>query len=259
MGRVHLFELEDQPWFPAVIRDAATAYLDVAGRVTGQTRKLLPKLREALDRSGERRIVDLCTGSGGPATLLVGALADDGVEVTAELTDLYPNRPALDRAVAAGGGRIRYRAEPTDATAVPAELSGVRTIFNALHHLRPPVARAVLANAARDRRAIAVFELVGRTPPMLLGMLLAPIFTLLLIPLARPVKASWLVFTYLIPIVPLVVLWDGIVSCLRVYSPAELERLVAEIDAPGYRWDIGHVPLGPGARATYLVGTPPAA
>ena len=30
------------------------------------------------------------------------------------------------------------------------------------------------------------------------------------------------IFTYLIPICPLAFAWDGFVSCLRTYSPAEL-------------------------------------
>ncbi|MBC8072867.1 MAG: class I SAM-dependent methyltransferase, partial [Deltaproteobacteria bacterium] len=97
MPRVHLFELEDQPWFPAVLRDAATAYLDTAARVTGQIQRLLPKLREAIERSGSRELLDLCSGSGGPASQVVAALAAEGTEVRAELTDLYPNRAALAR------------------------------------------------------------------------------------------------------------------------------------------------------------------
>jgi len=44
-------------------------------------------------------------------------------------------------------------------------------------------------------------------------------------PTVRPFKPGWLVLTYLIP---LLVLWDGLVSCLRVYSTRELRALVAE-------------------------------
>jgi hypothetical protein len=256
VGRVHLFEWEDQPWFPRVVRDAATGYLRVAARVSGQTAKLLPKLTETLDAAHEDRLVDLCSGGGGPVPDLVGELATRGRVVSATLTDLYPNRDALAAAAAASGGRITAHDGPVDATAVPAELSGVRTMFNSFHHLRPDLARAVLADAARARRPIAVFELVGRRPGMILGMLFAPLAVLFMMPLVRPVNWLALVLTYLFPIVPLVVLWDGIVSCLRVYSPHELAGLTAGLDA-GYKWDIGTIPLGPpGLHATYLIGQP---
>ena len=257
MARVHLFEIEDQPWFPAVLRDAATAYLDVAARVTGQIQRFGPKLREALERSGQRELVDLCSGSGGPVVTMVEALAQQGVEVRAELTDLYPNKPALARAAERDPQRIRWSEQPVDALAVPADRTGMRTIFNALHHLRPAQARALLGDAARAGRPIAAFELVSRSPPVLLGMLFAPLMTMLLMPFTRGVRLSWLVFTYVIPLVPLVVMFDGIVSCLRVYAPDELRALVADIDVPGYAWDIGTVPMGPpGIHGTYIIGIP---
>ena len=65
MGRLHLMELEDQPWFPAVIRDAGTAYLRKATELAGQPKYMAPKLAELLRASGVSRIVDLCSGGAG--------------------------------------------------------------------------------------------------------------------------------------------------------------------------------------------------
>jgi hypothetical protein len=75
-------------------------------------------------------------------------------------------------------------------------------------------------------------------------------------PTIRPLKLSWLFFTYLVPLVPLLVLWDGVVSCLRIYSPRELRDLVDALPDNDYEWDIGTIPLGGPAHATYLVGRP---
>jgi hypothetical protein len=56
---------------------------------------------------------------------------------------------------------------------------------------------------------------------------------------------------------PLFVLWDGLVSWLRIYSVEELREMVADIDAPGYAWDIGTIKLGDApVHATYLIGSP---
>ena len=74
-------------------------------------------------------------------------------------------------------------------------------------------------------------------------------------PFLKPFRVSRLVFTYLIPLVPLFLLWDGFVSCLRVYSPAELRDLVSQLGATNYEWDIGTTRVGPGV-VTYLIGIP---
>jgi len=56
-----------------------------------------------------------------------------------------------------------------------------------------------------------------------LSMLGVPLAVLALMPLARPFRWAYLVFTYLIPLLPLIVLWDGIVSMLRIYALLRLE------------------------------------
>lgn len=258
MGRLHLFEWEDFGWFPAVLRDAATAYLRRAVEVTGQARRLAPKLHEAIEASGAERVVDLCSGGAGPVVELARALSSEGCHVPFLLTDLYPNEPAMEEAVRAAGGAIAIERESVDATRVPARLAGMRTLFNAFHHFRPEVASRILRDAVEARQPIAVFEIVSRDPAILLGILFSPAVVFLLMPTIRPRKASWLLFTYVVPLVPLLVLWDGLVSCLRVYAPEELRALVDGLPDNDYHWEIGRVPLGGPAKATYLIGRPPA-
>lgn len=250
-------ELEDLSWFPAVLRDAATAYLRFALAMSGHARILAGRLAEALRATGETRIVDLCSGGGGPYPALLDGLAEQGIAATATLTDRYPNLPAFRDVADASGGRVDYASESVDATAVPAHLTGFRTLFNSFHHFRPGAARSILADAVRARRPIAVLEVVGREPFLLFAILLAPLVVLAVMPRVRPRRWSWLFFTYVVPLVPLLVLFDGIVSCLRVYSPDELRELVAGLGGEDWRWEIGQLRLGPApAHATFLVGRP---
>ena len=44
------------------------------------------------------------------------------------------------------------------------------------------------------------------------------------VPFARPFRWPYPVFTYVIPLMSLIILWDGIVSMLRIYSPERLKR-----------------------------------
>jgi hypothetical protein len=258
LRRFHLFELEDQAWFPRVIRDAGTAFLRTAVEITGQSRLLLPPLAAALYETGERRIVDLCSGGGGPLPSLVELLAEDGIQVHAKLTDLFPNQGALELASADSRGRIEFVPTPVDASQIPSDLPGFRTLFNALHHFPPSEARAILSDAMESQQPIGAFELVARHPIQLIGMLFAPLAALVLVPRLRPFNWLWVPFTYVIPLIPLLIFWDGLVSCLRAYSTTELEALVEGLDKDGYRWEIGEIQLEPTpARVAYVIGLPP--
>jgi hypothetical protein len=259
MRRLHLIEIEDEPWCPAPIRDAATDYLQFAERVGDAYGPVVPVLERALDRAGASRVLDLCSGGGGPWPAIAERLARSGREVEVRLTDYYPNVPAFERASRASGGRISYVAEPVDATSVPADLEGFRTLFTGFHHFEPARARAILRDAAEKRRPIAVFEVTERKAAPAAAMLLMPLVVALATPFIRPFRWSRLFWTYVVPAVPALVTWDGLVSCLRTYTPAELREMTGEIGARDYTWEIGQVPSGKGPLSlTYLVGMPDA-
>jgi hypothetical protein len=46
--RLHLFELEDQPWLPGIVRDLATDYLRFIQATFRLHRPIVPLLAEAL-------------------------------------------------------------------------------------------------------------------------------------------------------------------------------------------------------------------
>ena len=105
---------------------------------------------------------------------------------------------------------------------------------------------------------IAVFEATKRNALCVAVTLLSPIATLVMMPRVEPFRWTNLLFTYLVPVVPLMVLWDGIVSWLRIYSVEELRELVAELETPpGWVWDIGKIQLGKAPlHGSYLIGYP---
>ena len=60
------------------------------------------------------------------------------------------------------------------ATAVPARLSGFRTMFTSFHHFKPEQAQAILADAVRNRCGIGIFEFTYRMNWFLLLLSLIP-------------------------------------------------------------------------------------
>lgn len=260
MARVHAFEFEDLTWFPAALRDMMTEYLQHTARIAGSfAGYAAARLVEPLRAQNCREIVDLGSGSGGILPDVVARLDEQhGWPVHATLTDRFPNLTALEKAAKSSSRRLDFVAEPVDATAVPPHLDGMRTLFLSFHHFRPDTARAILADAARRGRSIAVFEATERHPLAIAGFMLFILpLVLLVTPFVRPFRWSRILFTYLVPILPLLIAWDGLVSHLRTYSTDELEALCATIDVPGYRWDVRRerLPGGP-QRCISLVGTP---
>ena len=257
MRRLHLFEIHDQDWCPRIIRDAETDYLQFVIAKTKPYAAMVPILATALQRTGARQVLDLCSGAGGPWQGLHPILAAKGLNVSVRLTDKYPNAGALGQLNRLANQSIHYHAQAVDATRVPEELPGFRTMFSAFHHFRPEEARAVLADAVRKRQGIGVFEGTYNSVWGWLVMLLVPVMVLLTTPFIRPFRWSRLLWTYLIPVVPLVSLFDGLVSSLRTYSVPELRELTEMLGAKNFQWEIGEVKCTAGPiPITYLIGVP---
>ncbi len=258
MRRIHLFELEDQPWLPHVLRNSLTDLLRAVVEPAASGAPTRSHLRRLLDAGRTDTFVDLCSGSAGPMLAMRRAMeADLGRPVRLVLTDKYPNLSAFEAAAAEEMDRVTYCPNSVDALAVPPDLRGVRTLFDALHHFRPDAVREILSDAVRTRTPIAAFDGLDRSALALLSIAVSPLFVFLGTPFLRPYRPSRLLFTYVIPLIPLLALWDGFVSCLRTYSPDELRALVNDVPAEDWTWEVGRVsvPLLPW-RVAYVLGYP---
>lgn len=255
--RLHLFEFEDQPWFPHIFRQGMLDFLRFMISKLGAYGPAIPLLEDLLRRSGQHHFTDICSGAGGGIAGIRGALSQRmGEPVRVTLSDLYPNLGAYEFLQAESGGQIDFIASPVDATKVPPQIQGVRTIFSSFHHFKPDQAVAILRNAADQRAPIGIFEGSGKSwLELIIFLLTFPIIILVVTPFIRPFKLSRLFFTYLIPIIPLGILWDGLVSLFRIYNPRMLNELIARVETPpGYTWRSGIVGSGPGKQVIYLIG-----
>jgi hypothetical protein len=258
MRRIHLFEIEDQSWLPEVIRQGMTDYLRF---VLGRSRfydPIVPVLRESLEKSGENRLLDLCSGGGGAIVEVWKALNKAGAEkISITLSDKFPNLAAFRYIKEETGGAISYIEEPVDATRVPSSIPGLRTSFSSFHHFQPEVAKKILEDAAAGNRAIAIFDGWGNRLILIIGIIFVhPLLFFFATPFIRPFKISRLVFTYLLPLIPLFTIWDGIISMLRLYNENELEELTKNAGENGYTWKQGVARMNGFAGISYLVGLP---
>lgn len=258
MRRIQFFEIGDLPGCPRVVRDAFTDYLQHAQDIFRPYAIIAPLLAQALTRAGAHRIVDLCAGAAGSWAHLLPALRDTGSNVCLHLTDKFVNTEALQWAAAQQPEHVTWAAQSVDATAVPAALTGFRTLFSAFHHFPPDAATAILADAVRHGQGIGIFEFTHRSPRGLTRNLALFPLSLLWAFTLRPFRLSRWLLTWLLPLMPFVVLFEGVVSCLRTYTPDELLALAHAADPQNrYDWQTGELSYeGAGVPATYLIGTP---
>ncbi len=256
MKRWHLFEIHDQSWCPDSLRNALTrliSHMTWCFRTYSPTADLLA---DALDKTGDTQVFDLCSGSGGPWRKLLGRVRNR-LQVERQeplrvfLTDKYPTDPAVEFPEG-----LSYVPDSVDAMAMGRDRAGFRTMFTSFHHFEPDGAQAILADAVRNGSGIAVFECTRRKVSAVLLYLLAPVLVWFTVPFLRPFRWQDWAWTYPIPILPMVVLFDGLVSCLRTYSPEACLELAAAADSKGeFEWEAGvkwSLPHG----MTYLIGRP---
>jgi hypothetical protein len=257
MKRYHLFEFEDQDWFPDLLRRNMLDYLRFAITLTRVYHPVVSLLQRIIPATGPAEILDLCSGGGGGIIGVqqdLAAARQQPVRIT--LSDKFPNLPAFAWIANQSRGAIGYESQPIDATDVPARFTGTRTVFSAFHHFKPEQARAILADAARKRVPIGIFEGAGKSYwEIAAAILLFPPVFLVVTPFIRPFRFSRLFFTYLVPLIPLCTIWDGCVSILRLYPPAQLRKLTAGIPSDHYTWEAGKIKHKTG-KVIYLIGYP---
>lgn len=259
MKRMHLFEFEDFAWFPKVIRDLMTDYLGFVVARFKLYKPVVPLLKQVLNATGETVVVDLASGGGGPWPVLGPELKADYPALQVILTDLYPNLQAMKNVQAQAPEMIKIHDQPVNALEVPAQLRGLRTQFLSLHHFSPDQVAAIFANALQAKQAIAAFEFQNRSFAHAIQFACSPLFVLLLTPFIRPFSWKRLFFTYLMPVVPLFVMWDGVVSVLRTYKSEELRAMIDKLPHHNaFSWEIATKKEGQ-VTLNYVLGIPKSA
>ncbi len=260
MKRIHLFEFEDQSWFPNWLRMLMTRYIVAIHKLLGSAEELADLLAKTLPYSESPKIIDMCSGGGGPMPEVVQILKEKhGVtDLSLNLSDLYPNTDVAAEINSQGDSDITYLTEPIDATNLPEKHKGIRTMICSMHHMKPDLAKSILKDAKDARQPICVFEISDNSfPPVWLWWLPIPIniiTTLFITPMVRPMNWKQIVFTYLIPLLPIFIAWDGAVSNSRTYTLEDMDILLEGLHSEDYTWEKGVIKGK--SKKLYLLGLP---
>ncbi|KAF3938733.1 hypothetical protein ABW19_dt0203479 [Dactylella cylindrospora] len=288
--RLHLFEIDDQTWFPQYLRERIQACLTFCWSFSFKYHfiKIGPSASSTLARVlfqelgsslSSYTFIDFCAGAGGPTPVLEkhvnGRLRNEGLEeVEFVLTDLWPNVKAWRRIAADGDAKVRWVEEPVDAGKAPkkevllgyggsGEMNRKKNTFRmfslAFHHFDDDGAKRILKDAVGGSDAIGIFEIQSRTLSGFFQVfMIGPLLTFLG-PLHPPFwNLGHMFFTYIIPILPFVMVFDGYMSAWRTRTPKEIMELIETIDEKdrdGWEWRWGRRGFaGPIGEINYFIG-----
>lgn len=254
--RIHLFEFEDLTWFPDFIRQGITDFIRYFLNLMNFYHPVYKIISDVLDITKENQILDLCSGGGGVILQLQKKLSKNhSKDVNIILSDLYPNIDAFKHIQARSGGMIDYISFPVNAASASTEYKCLRTVFSASHHFEPQVLKSVLADAVRNNAPIGIFDCGDKNIITMFGMIFVqPLLSIFITPFIKPFKFSRLIYTYILPLIPLCTIWDGVVTILRLYSPEELLKIAKSVDSENYTWKAGKLRNRVGINVAYLVG-----
>lgn len=156
------------------------------------------------------------------------------------LTDLHPNIDAW-MPLAEKSNALNFIPQPVDAAWPPTSVmsrgrssSGIaatssarilRTFYLSFHHFDDNAAKAILKSTLETSDAFAIVELQDRRLFSLLLLMLEPLLVYLVAPLWFLGDVRYLFFTFIIPLMPILMGWDGIVSLLRTRTFDEIVKL----------------------------------
>jgi hypothetical protein len=220
-----LFEFMDQAWIPGSLHATLREVLEFHLRVT-----LFYYYRWAADealkkarRIGAQRVLEMGAGSAGFSQTLASRIRDEHDHIQVEISDLRPNVEQYRILEQSFRGILHARTEPLDfLTTASGSEKNVTVLSAAFHHVPFGARQQILQSMAT--REVMIFESVTRNARSILGCaigFLPAVLTPLFFFGNRSGRWRRFFWCWLIPAAPLMVAWDGVVSCLRCWTEEE--------------------------------------
>ncbi|KAL4927995.1 uncharacterized protein BDV17DRAFT_282237 [Aspergillus undulatus] len=253
--RIQFHEIGDQSWCPAWLHHHEQFSLSQLWnlRVPFWSRGSLATqacavIKEHLSDLSSTTIVDCCAGAGGPTPFIERELNRDAERDLREavkfvLTDMFPPVDVWS-AIAKKQNNVRFVDTPVDARSVGRVAEERRKecrIFNiCFHHFDDQDAAGILKSAVEEADAFIIFEITARQVSTCLYSPLAFFWGFYVTALWYWHSPVHLLSTFLIPVAPLALWIDGLISCLRTRTPQEVQTLIARSGANTDGWKFTH-------------------
>ncbi|MDA3969823.1 MAG: hypothetical protein PF442_00565, partial [Desulfobulbaceae bacterium] len=253
------FEFNDSPRCPDFIRESILEVLGASIRDAGVYDRLAPRFIECCTEGGIREVLGIGAGSGESTAVFLDAVLQTVhtpphiyisdllpmVRVMAETCNRYPDLMTP----------IHHPVDIRNPSVAPDH--DMRMVLSAFHHFDRELAATFLHDAREQKVAVFIAEPFTRSLKAFL-----PLFLHGFTSLARngifstKMRLAKFIFTFLIPLIPLCLLWDGLVSMMRMYTEEEFMEMVAALPESdqSYQWQYEEVQVPLGGTASLFTG-----
>ncbi len=259
LPRIQSFEFCERSSMPRWIRDSIVEIIGMGLRTSSIFKIVAPIFHALRQLVCADEILDLGSGSGEPAALLIEELSRQGLAPPRIiLSDLFPNLPKLRKTAGLHPNHLLIIDKPLDATAIPEQFSQpLRTIINTFHHFPPPLASKILADTIQKQRAIFIMESFPRNPYNCWALLPNVFRSYWQNPACTEQDRFWKAFfSYIIPLIGICFTWDSLISIARVYSEVELRKMASDVGGKNYTWIYEELAYSSLGRAVVFYGYP---
>jgi hypothetical protein len=229
-----LFEFMDLTWVPSGLR---ATILDVLECCLGPSPRryyewVAREILNLVEDGSVHTIVELGAGAA-PITHELAKSLNGHKGISLRVSDLSPNKALYQTLEEKYPDLIQTDQRSVDFSR-PMDFppGSLLVLSGTIHHL-PPAARRHALEALSAYR-VAIFEPLRRNPASLFLSLLG-IFSGLATPLQfwnqRPGNWRRVLWCWLVPLAPFMIVWDGIVSCLRCWTDEEWKEYLALVIA----------------------------
>lgn len=232
---MNLFEFNDLPRIPQAFRQTLLEVMELCNRGFRSFNQWAA--RDALDYARRNQcdtIVELGAGSGPITKVLAETPEARGLRLVP--CDLFPEVDGYRALEQQHPDAVKPIYTPVDFSE-PHDFgpSTVAVLVGTFHHVPSEIRGKTLRSLTKSVKHVMVFEPIRNTP---LSIFLAftaivPVLLLPLCCLGSPGTWRRILWCWLLPVVPLMFLWDAVVSCLREWSPRRWRRELSEVVGPG--------------------------
>ena len=253
--RRHLFEFGDQAWMRGWFREIYNDALNMGEKAGGHYRRMAPHFaRWAADAKSET-VLDLASGGAGPLVTMLEQAAKEKLHMPRIIcSDLYPDTVRLkhlrDRY---GVNKLDFINTPVSALDTHPELPTLRSICTAFHHFPANMATRIVETAVHEGQGLFILEPFKRDTRHFMMVLLTGPWIFMLTPFfSERFSFRKLLFCTLLPIVPVMIWWDGVISVLRIHAPEEVEQMIPTALRDQIEVKSGFCTYLFGCRSTYI-------
>lgn len=256
MGRKQAFQFTSQPWFPSFLRKQVDEFLDFMVRLPRANRPFLPLFDELLAHSKARVVVGFDGQDGGGLAHIASEVGGPrNAELSVVLADERWSPARVERVEELAARPVEVLTCPAREAAERFKGRGVGVYINSFHRLGRGEDRAALAELVNRDLDVFIGEGNNNSLWQVVGMtVFVPVLMFLFTPLVKPFRLSRLFFTYLVPVIPFVVVWDGLAALFRLHRPEDFEALAKSVGRSDYVWKAGKRQNGRGGYVIYLLG-----